>query len=150
MKQAILKNNLITRRKVMLLYMEQQRESKTIGSIVYLLLSFPLGLTYFLITVIGLSVGLGTVVIWVGLPILFGTLFAIRGMAVVERQLVASLLRFPMPARYDEQSEAHRSLLHRFSYMLRDPHTWTSMLYMILKLPLGILSFTLALTLPIV
>lgn len=34
--------------------------------------------------------------------------------------------------------------------MLRDQYTWTSLLYMILKLPLGIFSFTLALVLPLV
>jgi hypothetical protein len=134
----------------MLLHAEKTYENTTIGSIVYLLLSFPLGLIYFLITVIGLSVGLGTLVIWIGLPILFATLFAIRGMATVERQLVASLLHFPMPVRYEEHSETRRSLLRDFRDMALDPHTWTSMLYMILKLPLGILSFTLALTLPIV
>ena len=31
--------------------------------------------------------------------------------------------------------------------MLSDPYTWTSTIYMLLKLPMGILSFTLALTL---
>jgi hypothetical protein len=34
--------------------------------------------------------------------------------------------------------------------MLSDPYTWTSTIYMLLKLPLGILSFVLALTLPVV
>jgi len=34
--------------------------------------------------------------------------------------------------------------------MLRDPLTWTSTIYMLIKLPLGIISFTLALVLPIV
>jgi hypothetical protein len=40
--------------------------------------------------------------------------------------------------------------LKRFGNVLRDPLTWTSMIYMIVKLPLGIISFTLALVLPIV
>jgi hypothetical protein len=123
----------------------------TAGNIVYLLLSFPLGLIYFLITVFGLSVGLGTVVLWIGLPILFGTFFAIRGMAELERQLVVNLLSFPIPYyQRRRDSEARHTFLRSFSDMLRDPHTWTSMLYMLLKLPLGIFSFTLALVLPIV
>lgn len=40
--------------------------------------------------------------------------------------------------------------LRRFGKMLADPTTWTSMIYMILKLPLGILNSVVALTLPIV
>lgn len=129
---------------------EYTRKSTTTGSIVYLLLSFPLGLLYFLITVIGLSVGMGTLVIWIGLPILFGTLLAIRGMAALERQLVVSLLHIPMPARHSRYSETHRTFIQYFRDMLRDQYTWTSLLYMLLKLPLGIFSFTLALVLPIV
>src|SRR5690348_10657488 len=121
--------------------------SSTRDNIVFLLLSFPLGLTYFLIAVIGLSVGLGTLVIWIGLPILFATLFIIRGMAEAERRMVSSLLRIPMPYRMPESSEPRLGFLRRFGRMLSDPYTWTSTIYMLLKLPLGILSFTLTVTL---
>ena len=132
------------------MHTEHTRKSTTAGSIVYLLLSFPLGLIYFLIAVIGLSVGLGTIAIWVGLPILFVTLVAIRGMAALERQLVVGLLHFPIPSRPARHSETRRTFIQYLRDMLRDQYTWTSLLYMILKLPLGIVSFTLALTLPIV
>ena len=132
------------------MHIEHARKNTTAESIVYLLLSFPLGLIYFLITVIGLSVGLGTIVIWIGLPILFVTLVAIRGMAALERQLVVSLLRFPIPSRPARNSETRRTFIQYLRDMLRDQYTWTGMLYMILKLPLGIFSFTLALVLPIV
>ncbi|MBV9232284.1 MAG: sensor domain-containing protein, partial [Chloroflexi bacterium] len=123
--------------------------SSTRDNIVFLLLSFPLGLISFLIAVIGLSVGLGTVVIWIGLPILFATLFIIRGMAEVERRMVSSLLRIPMPYRMPESSEHRLGFLRRFGRMLSDPSTWTSTIYMLLKLPLGIFSFTLTLSLSV-
>jgi hypothetical protein len=126
-----------------------QLASSTRGNIVFLLLSFPLGLISFLIAVIGLSVGLGTLVIWIGLPILFATLFIIRGMAEVERRMASSLLRKPMPYRLPAPSEAPSGFLHRFGRMLSDPYTWTSTIYMLLKLPLGILSFVLTLTLSV-
>ena len=121
--------------------------SSTRDNIVFLLLSFPLGLISFLIVIIGLSVGLGTVVIWIGLPILFATLFIIRGMAEAERRMVSSLLRIPMPYRMSESSEHCLGFLRRFGRILSDPYTWTSTIYMLLKLPLGILSFTLTVTL---
>lgn len=69
------------------------------STMVFLLLSFPLGLCHFLITVIGLSLGIGTLVIWIGLPILFGTLFLIRIMAEVERRMISNLLHLPFPYR---------------------------------------------------
>ena len=121
--------------------------SSTRDNILFLLLSFPLGLISFLIVVIGLSVGLGTIVIWIGLPILFATLFIIRGMAEAERRMVSSLLRIPMPYRMPQPAEPRLGFLRRFGRMLSDPYTWTSTIYMLLKLPLGILSFTLTVTL---
>ncbi len=62
------------------------KKSTTAGNIAFLLLSFPLGLIYFLVTVIGLAVGVSTIILWIGLLILFATLVLIRGMAAVERR----------------------------------------------------------------
>ena len=120
------------------------------GNIAFLLLSFPLGLIYFLVTVIGLTVGASTLIIWIGLPILFATLVLIRAMAAVERRMITNLLHVSFPDQPYSQEMSQRSLWRRFGSILRDPLTWTSTLYMIVKLPLGIVSFTLALVLPIV
>ena len=57
------------------------------SSIAFLLLSFPLGLLYFLIVVIGLSVGVSTLILWIGLPIVFLTLILIQCLAEVERRV---------------------------------------------------------------
>lgn len=122
----------------------------TVGNIVFLLLSFPMGLLYFLLTVIGLTIGISTIVIWIGLPLLFVTLVLIRGMAVMERRIVASLLRTPFPAQTPISYHQEQRFLKRFWSILRDPLTWTSVIYMVLKLPVSIISFTLALVLPIV
>ncbi len=129
---------------------ERVYKSTTAGSIVYLLLSMPLGILYFTITVVGLSVGLGTLVIWIGLPILFATFVAIRGMAAIERRLVVTLLRFPIPHAQHRHNETRRTFMQYVKDILRDPFTWTSTVYMLLKLPLGIISFVIALVLPIV
>ncbi len=125
------------------------KKSTTAGNIAYLLLSFPLGLCYFILIVTGLALGAGTLVIWIGLPILFITLLMVRGMATIEQRIATSLLYVSFP--YDTVREASRqSFTRRFVSVLCDPSTWTGIIYMILKLPLGIISFTLALTLPIV
>jgi hypothetical protein len=126
------------------------KKSTTAGNIAFLLLSFPLGLIYFLVTVIGLAVGLSTLILWIGLPILFATLVLIRGMAAVERRMATNLLYVSFPYQQQSHDMPQKGFFRRFGSILRDPLTWTSTLYMILKLPLGIISFTLALVLPIV
>jgi hypothetical protein len=125
-------------------------KSTTAGNIVFLLLAFPLGLLYFLVVIIGFSVGVSTLVVWIGLPILFATVVLIHGMATIERYMVTSLLHLPIAYRERQHEEASRGFLQRFGSILRDPFTWTGTIYMLLKLPLGIISFTLALVLPII
>lgn len=131
-------------------HLVKSRKNSTAGKFVFLFIAFPFGLLYFLITVIGLSVGLGTVVIWIGLPLLFVTLAIMHGMAEVERRMVSNLLGIPFPRRPYRPGEENLSFVRRFGNYLRDPLTWTSMIYMLLKLPLGIISFTLVLVLSIV
>ena len=129
-------------------YTAQKRT--TAGNITFLLLSFPLGLFYFLLTVIGLAVGVSTLVIWIGLPVLFVTFMIIRGMAEIERRMATSLSHVSFPAQIQRYGAPQQGFLRRFGSILRDPLTWTETIYMILKFPLGIISFTLALVLPIV
>lgn len=126
------------------------KNHSTMSNIVFLLLSLFLGICYFTITVVGISLGVGTVVIWIGLPILFVTLLVIRGMAEIERRMVSSLLHLPIHYQLPEPNKPGMSFLRHFGKILTDPYTWTSMVYMLLKLPLGILSFTLVVTFSVV
>ncbi|HEX9131944.1 MAG TPA: sensor domain-containing protein [Ktedonobacteraceae bacterium] len=126
------------------------KKSTTAGNIAFLLLSFPLGLIFFLVTVIGFALGVSTLILWIGLPMLFATLLIVRGMAMVERRMAANLLHISFPYQLHKHDMPQQGFLKRFGHVLRDPLTWTSTIYMILKLPLGIISFTLALVLPIV
>jgi hypothetical protein len=95
------------------------QKSTTAGNIAFLLLSFPFGLLYFLVTVIGFTLGLSTLVIWIGIPILFATVAMIRGMAAVERGIVASLLRVPFPRQPHMQGQPRQTFTRRFGNSLR-------------------------------
>lgn len=116
-------------------------------NITYLFMSFPLGIIYFVFLVTMLSVGLSTVIIWVGLPILFLTYLAIRGLAALERELARHILHVEIA---DARKYAART---KFSWVqwvkngLSSPTTWKSLAYLFLKFPLGIFSFSVALTL---
>ena len=120
-----------------------------ISTLLYLILSLPFGIVYFVLVVTGLTTSIGTLIIWIGIPLLLITLLLVHGMAEIERQLIARLLRQPLPSR-PTNSPPQQNYLRRLGTLLRDPRTWTSSLYMLLKLPLGIVSFVMALTLPLV
>jgi signal transduction histidine kinase len=103
----------------------------------YVLLAFPTGLAYFIVLVVGISVGVALAVVIIGLGILAATLAAWRGMAGIERALARSLLGVPIP----QPPERHGlPLMDRVTRWLRDPVTWKSLVFVALKFPLGIAS----------
>lgn len=118
-------------------------------NLVYLLLAFPLGVLYFVFLVTGLSVGIATAIIWVGLFVLLMTGGAWFLLAAFERWMARSLLREPIPPR---PARAHAdgfdgpSAWTRLKGYLSEGTTWTSLLFLLSKFPLGILSFVAAVT----
>ena len=119
-------------------------ERQTWLNLFYLFLSFPLGIALFVMTVTGISVGAGTAVIGVGF-LVFALLFLIlRGVAALERQLVGGILgRKITPA----QPKAHsREGIGRILDLVLDPYTWRTVAYALIRFPLGIASFVVAVT----
>ncbi|GCE48407.1 putative sensor protein [Thermosporothrix hazakensis] len=124
-----------------------QNHTPVFNRFLFLFISFPLGLIFFVLTVVGLSLSTSLLIIWIGLPLLLLTLFLIRGMAALERSMLASLTGVVIWTKSPPTRSGGKT---RFMAILRDPDTWKSALYMLLKLPLGIVSFTICLTLPII
>lgn len=117
-------------------------------NILYLLLSFPLGLVYFVILVPGILLGIGTVIIWLGVPILAGLVALWWQLAAFERSLAIHWLGVniaPMSAGVPEASS-----WWRVWERLGNRMTWKTLAYLLLKYPIGLCSFILALVLPIV
>jgi hypothetical protein len=105
-------------------------------NIVYLALSFPLGLGYFIFLVTGLSVGVSLIIIWVGIPILLLTLAGWWVMGMFERQLVVRLLRVDIPPMSREKASG--SAWARLKSHLRNPVTWKSLVYLFVEFPFGV------------
>ncbi len=112
-------------------------------NIVYLLLSFPLGVFYFVFLVTGLSLGIGLSVVGIGLIVLLLMLAAIRGLAAWERMLGDWLLGVEIP-QPDPRPEATRHPLIALKKYVTDSYTWKSLFYLLVKFPMGIISFVLA------
>jgi signal transduction histidine kinase len=113
----------------------------TVKRAVYLLLSLGLGITWFVILVVGLSTGVGLLITLVGIPILVGVLWATRPMADLERALVSGLLDVRTVGHYrrPQRDGAWAALMAR----LAEPQTWKDVAYLAVQFPLGLVWFIL-------
>ncbi|MER7208728.1 sensor domain-containing protein [Streptosporangium sp. NPDC000239] len=110
----------------------------------YLIAGFPLSLVFFVLAVVGFSAGVGTVVVWVGLPILAGTLMMARGMADVERRMLPEILGRPVPRPRYRPAPERAGAFRRMVNPLTSGQSWLDLLYGIVSLPLAILTFVVA------
>lgn len=121
-------------------------QAQTYVNILYLLLSFPLGLFYFVFLVTGLSVGISLLIVWIGIPILLIMFAAWWGLSAFERQLAIRMLGANIPPM-SRQTEPVEGIWARFKLYLSNPVTWKGLAYLFIKFPLGLLDFVLIVTL---
>ena len=120
-------------------------EPRSYLNIVYLLLAFPLGTFYFVFLVTGLSLGFGLIITLLGIPILLLVLSGSWVLCRFERQVAITLLNEDIPLSVSRPAPG--GLWSRVKALLKDRVTWTGVLYLFLKFPLGIVTFTIAVTL---
>jgi signal transduction histidine kinase len=121
-------------------------QAQTYRNVLYLLLAFPLGLLYFLVLIIGLSVGAGTAILGVGLLLLLLTWGFMWSMIAFERRLVTVLLRVPIGPPAPLASSALSAWAQVKAYVRR-PATWKGLAYLLVEFPFGVVSFSVAVTL---
>jgi Putative sensor len=112
----------------------------------YLLLGLPLGTIWFSVLISAVSVGLSMLVVaLLGIPLLLGTWYVIRAFANVERGTATALLGIRLaPAPMEAP---HRgNLWVRLRSMSGDRDRWRELAYLVLRLPVGIATFTIAVT----
>ena len=112
---------------------------QTYSNLIYLFLTFPLGLLYFLFFTIGVSLGAGLAVILIGIPILMIVVFAVPGLAAFERQIATNLLGAQITP--PEKRKRHDQTIKAFMAALINPAWWRQSIYLALKFPLGLLTF---------
>jgi len=122
-------------------------KGQTYLNFIYLFLAFPLGLIYFIFLVTGISVGVATLIIWIGLFILAMVIAGWWLCAGFERVMAINLLHFDIAPMSTPRSEKAQTNLQKLGAFLTNPVTWKSLLYLFVKFPLGILSFVVLVTL---
>jgi hypothetical protein len=117
---------------------------QTYKNLLYLLLAFPLGLVYFIFLAVGLATGFGLAIVWIGLPLLALVFAGSWALAAFERQAAIHLLGAdvaPMLPPPSTEARPSRTIWQQAGDFLRNPVTWKGMGFLLLKLPLGIVSF---------
>ena len=126
-------------------FFEVLKTPKAYTSLLYLVMSLATGIFFFTWAVTGLSLSLGLFVLIIGIPFAIAFLGSVRMLALVEGRLVEALLDVRMPRRPSLLPEG-KGWMERLKNLLADGHTWTSLAYLVLHLPLGVLFFTLMIT----
>jgi uncharacterized membrane protein len=121
-------------------------DPRAYGALIYMLLSLATGIFYFTWAVTGMSLTLGLAILIIGIPFALLFIGSIRVISWVEGRVVEALLGVRMPRRLPSQEEGG-TIWQRIKRMLADGRTWSSLIYMILQLPLGIIYFTVAVVL---
>ena len=121
-------------------------DPKAWGALLYMLISLITGIVYFTWAVTGLSLSLSFAIFVFGL--LFAVFFAvsIRGLALLEGRIVEGLLGIRMPRR-PLFFQKDTTWLERLKTNLTDKHVWMSILYFFLQMPLGVIYFSVIVTL---
>lgn len=121
-------------------------KKQTYLNMLYLLIAFPLGIFYFVFLITGVSLGLGLAITLIGIPLLILMTFLWYWIAIFEGKLSSSLLNINIvleKSRAFKEKTFFKKIIKHFT----EPITWKGFAYLLIKFPLGILSFVLLVTL---
>jgi uncharacterized membrane protein len=112
-------------------------------SLFFMLLSLATGVIYFTFAVTGLALSAGLSVLIIGIPFFLLFMALTRVVSLAEGRLIEAMTGERMPRRPVHRGTA-AGFWSRVGEMLKDPRTWTTLAYLILMLPLGIVYFVMA------
>lgn len=116
-----------------------EKPGQTYTNILYLLISLPLGICYFVIVVAGLVSSIANVIL-LGIPLTVLFIVGWWKLAAFERQMVIDWLHIDISAMC-EPPKPDMNWLQRFQTHMANRVTWKSLLYLFLKFPFGLLAF---------
>ena len=116
------------------------------GALLYLILSMVTGIVYFTWAIMGLSLSLGLLILIIGLPFTVLFLLSVRSIALVEGRIVEALLGVRMPRR-PFFTNRQAGWWEQVKSLFLETRTWSALVYMVVQLPLGIIYFTVFITL---
>jgi hypothetical protein len=115
-------------------------DPRTYTAMFYMLLALATGIFFFTWAVTGIALSAGLLVLVIGVPFIVLFIGTVRVLSLVEGRIVETMLGVRMPRR-PAYTDRTLPLLKRIGAMFTDPRTWSTLLYMLLMLPLGIAYF---------
>jgi len=112
-------------------------------SVFFMLLSLATGVIYFTFAVTGLALSAGLAVLVVGIPFFLVFVALTRVVSLAEGRLIEAMTGERMPRRPVHESK-ETGFWARVGQMLKDRRTWTTLAYLLLMLPLGVVYFVIA------
>ncbi|SFN23505.1 sensor domain-containing protein [Dokdonella immobilis] len=106
----------------------------------YMVLTLATGIFYFTWVVAGLGMSAGFAILIIGIPFIILFFATVRALSFVEGKIVEAMLGVRMPRR-PQAMQPGGSIWQRIGAMFTDPRTWSTLFYMLLMMPLGVLYF---------
>jgi hypothetical protein len=120
-------------------------DPRTYGNFAYLMLGLPLATAWFSYVVTMLATSAGLLVTLLGLPLLGLTLVTSRALASLDCRLTKALLGVEMP-RVVALRPRGDGFWRTVKVRLFDREAWTDCLYLLLRFPLAVFTFTVAIS----
>ncbi len=120
-------------------------DPRAYAALFYMVLALATGIFYFTWVIAGMALSAGLAVLIIGIPFVILFFGSVRVLSLVEGRLVEVMLGQRMPRR-PLYAERGKPWLDRIKDMFTDPRTWSTLLYFVAMLPLGIVYFTVAVT----
>ena len=119
---------------------------KFFPNLIYLLLSLPIGILYFVVLITGFSLGAGLLITLIGIPILVAMIFVTYILGDLDRKMTSLLLgvNIAKPEARPSNDDSARAILVA---QVKSLQFWKELGYLLLKMPLGVISFTIAIVL---
>jgi uncharacterized membrane protein len=121
-------------------------DPRAYAAMFYMLFSLVTGIIYFTWAVTGLSMSAGLALLIIGIPFFGLFLLSVQGLMLVEGRIIEALSGIRMPRR-PATTRKNLGMWEKFVSIVKDRRTWKSILYMIVQLFLGIIHFTVTVTL---
>ncbi|WP_055110392.1 sensor domain-containing protein [Paenibacillus ihumii] len=122
---------------------------KTYATILYFLLSLPLGIIYFTVAITGLALSIGLTPIFIGIPLFFGVAKLLDGIVNFEQSIIRQILGLPAaPASYtyNQQSAAGQNWFMRMVRGFNGRLFIRNLLLVIMRFVTGIVFFVIMVT----
>lgn len=120
------------------------RSWKILNDMVFLILSGLLGTLWFVVAIVGFTVGVSLLIVIVGVPILAATIAILVWGANLERARVRAFLNIDLPSPYADLPH-NGGRVKRGWQALRTPAVWRDIAYLLLLFPIGLLEIAVAL-----